>query len=139
MFKYELTEQIKSILLKAFNIKPVSVILYGSYAENRATKYSDVDLLIVVNKDFSNWREKRRIEVALRKNTSSLCQISPKIITQKELLSALENYNPLILNVVSSGKTLYDTGSFEKAKEMFKDIFGKKITKTPEGYWELAL
>lgn len=139
MIKGELKSSIVDTLLTFFNGKPASVILYGSYAEDREMPYSDIDLLIILDKDFSDWREKRRIEVSLRRETSSLGQISPKLISEREFISALENYNPLILNVLSSGKALYDTGFFEKEKKHFEKIIRKKIAKTEEGYWEVAL
>lgn len=139
MIKEVLKSSIVDTLLKFFNGKLASVILYGSYAEDRDTPYSDIDLLIILDKDFSNWREKRHIEVLLRRETSSLGQISPKIISEREFISALENYNPLILNVLSKGKALYDTGFFEKEKKDFEKIIGKKVAKTEEGYWEISL
>ncbi|MFQ5976402.1 MAG: nucleotidyltransferase domain-containing protein, partial [Candidatus Hydrothermarchaeales archaeon] len=57
----------------------VKMSVYGSYAENRETLYSDIDLLIIINKDLANWRERRQIEVSLRRYTSALAQISPKV------------------------------------------------------------
>lgn len=139
MIKEGLKKKIVHKLLNLFNGKLASVILYGSYAEDREMPYSDIDLLVILDKDFSDWREKRLIEVSLRRETLSLGQVSPKIISEREFISALENYNPLILNVLSSGKALYDTGFFEKEKKHFEKIVSKKVAKTEEGYWEIAL
>lgn len=138
MLTEELIKQILDILLKSFDGKLASVVLYGSYAENRETPYSDIDILIIVNETFASWREKRQSEVALRKNTSSLCQVSPRIISQKELTSAVENYDPLILNVISSGKVLFDTGVFRTVREYFEKVISKKVLKAVEGYWGLV-
>jgi predicted nucleotidyltransferase len=139
MIKEGLKEKIVCKLSNLFTGKLASVILYGSYAEDREMPYSDIDLLIILDKEFCDWREKRHIEVSLRRETSSLEQISPKSISEREFISALENYNPLILNVLSSGKALYDTGFFEKEKKRFEKIVRKKAAKTDEGYWEIAL
>lgn len=139
MIKDELSKKILDTILSCFGAKLRSVILYGSYAENREAVYSDIDLLIILDSKFSDWREKRQIEVLLRKETSSIASLSPKIMTEKEFLSALENYNPLILNAVSSGKTLYDSGIFKTASKQFDNVLGSKITKTKEGYWQIAL
>ena len=43
-------EEIKEVLNKILNNQPVyKVILFGSYAKKKATKYSDIDLLIDTN------------------------------------------------------------------------------------------
>lgn len=75
----------------------------------------------------------------MRRETLSIGQISPKVMTPEELLSAIEGFNPLVLNAISSGKILYDTGILKKAKKQFKNIYKKRIFKTKEGYWEVAL
>lgn len=139
MIKDDLTKKIVSTISNRFGGQLAAVILYGSYAENRETDSSDIDTLIVLNSTFADWRERRQAEVLLRKDTSSLCALSPKIITEKELLSAIENYNPLVLNVLSLGKVLYDSGIFKIAVEQFKKILGNKVSKTKEGHWKIAL
>lgn len=131
--------KILKTLSNIFNGELLSVIIYGSYAEGRETPYSDIDILIILDKKFSNWRERRRIDVLLRRETSSIYQISPKVISERELTSSLENYNPLILNILLSGKPIYDTGIFAKAKKQFESMYGKKIVKNAENYWEIAL
>jgi predicted nucleotidyltransferase len=137
--KEYLTGKIVEIISNIFNGKLLSVILYGSYAEDRETPYSDIDILIILDREFSNWRERRQIDVLLRRETSSIYQISPKVISERELTSSLENYNPLILNILLSGKPIYDTGIFAKAKKQFESMYGKKIVKNAENYWEIAL
>jgi predicted nucleotidyltransferase len=139
MLKDKIKKNIPSFFLKHFGGDLAAVVLYGSYAEDRETAYSDIDLLIIINKDFANWREKKKKEAFLRRETLSIGQVSPKIMTPNELSSAAENFNPLILNVLSSGKILYDTGTFRQEKKRFENIYGKKITKTKEGYWEVAV
>lgn len=139
MIKDDLTKKIVAVISNRFGDQLAAVILYGSYAENRETDYSDIDLLIVLNSTFADWRKRRQAEVLLRKDTSSLCALSPKLITEKELLLALENYNPLVLNALSLGKPIYDTGIFSIAFEQFKKILDNKVSKTKEGHWKIAL
>lgn len=138
MIRPNLSNKLTEIISRLFGKELSAVILYGSYAEGRETSYSDIDILIIINKDFADWREKRKAEIALRRETLSLGQISPKIMTPNELSSAAENFNPLVLNVLSSGKILYDTGIFHQEKMRFENIYGEKINKTKEGYWEVA-
>lgn len=139
MIKEELGEKIIKSMLSSLDGDLLSVILYGSYAEGRETQYSDIDLLVILNKEFSGWREKRQMEVSLRKEFSSIAPVSPRIMTEKEFLSAFENYDPLVLNVLSSGKALYDTGTFGKTRGRFEKVENRKITRASEGYWEVAL
>ena len=139
MVNKRLSKKIVSTFIELCNLKLAAIILYGSYAEDRETPYSDIDLLIIINNDFADWREKRTVEVIMRRETLSIGQVSPKVMTTKELLSAIENYNPLLLNAMSSGIILYDTGIFKKARKQFKNIYRKKIFKTSEGYWEVVL
>lgn len=139
MLKDELTKKIIGALLNLFKGELLSVILYGSYAEGRETQYSDIDLLVVLNRDFPGWREKRQTEVTLRKETSAIGPVSPRVMTEREFSSAFENYDPLVLNVLSSGKALYDAGIFGKVKDLFEKAENRKIRKTTEGYWEVSL
>lgn len=60
-------------------------------------------------------------------------------MTGKEFSSAFENYDPLVLNVLSSGKILYDTGTFEKVRDQFEKVENRNIVRMSEGYWEVAL
>lgn len=139
MLKDELTKKIIGALLNLFKGELLSVILYGSYAEGRETQYSDIDLLVVLNRDFPGWREKRQTEVSLRKETSAIGPVSPRVMTEREFSSAFENYDPLVLNVLSSGKALYDAGTFGRVKDLFEKAENRKITRTTEGYWEVSL
>lgn len=140
MIKEEIGNRIVDVLLNFFNKRALSsVVLYGSYAEDRENEYSDIDLLIIIEKDLSNWREKREIEVSLRRATASICPLSPRVMTVREFSSAFENFDPLVLNVLSSGKILYDTGTFEKVRDQFEQAENRNIVRTPEGYWEVAL
>ena len=140
MIQEELSNRIINILLDFFTKEAVAaVVLYGSYAENRETRYSDIDLLIILDKELSNWREKRRMEVSLRKETASVGPLSPRIMTGKEFMTAFENYDPLVLNALSSGRILYDTGTLKKTMAQFVKLENKNIAKTSEGFWEVAL
>ena len=140
MIKQGLGKRIVDVLLNFFNNGAVTaVVLYGSYAEDRDTQYSDIDLLIIIDKELLSWREKRQTEVSLRRDAASIGPLSPRVMTGKEFSSAFENYDPLVLNILSSGKILYDTGTFKKVRDQFEKVENRKIVRTPEGYWEIAL
>lgn len=139
MINKSLIDDTLSLITGFFGKKLFSVVLFGSYAEGKEGEYSDIDMLIITDEIYRDWREKRRKEVLLRKEASATVPVSPKIMTEKELNSAINNCNPFILNVMVSGRALYDSGVFAAAKERFGHIEGKKAARTPEGYWEVAL
>ncbi len=115
-----------------------SVILFGSYAKGTAQTYSDIDILIILDKKFTNWTERRDLEIELRKRLyRTVGQVSPKVGSLEELEDALKAHNPLILNIFDSGVALYDDGAFAKLKEQFKQIVPTKVVKRAD-YWEVV-
>jgi predicted nucleotidyltransferase len=115
-----------------------SIILFGSYAKGAAQPYSDIDILIILNRKFANWTERRDLEIELRKRLyRTIGQVSPKTATIEELKIALDNLNPLLLNIIDSGTILYDDGAFIKLKEHFNQIVPDKVVKHPD-YWEVV-
>lgn len=115
-----------------------SVILFGSYAKDTAQEYSDIDTLIILNRKFANWMERRDLEIELRKRLyRTVGQVSPRVGSIEELEAALEAHNPLILNILDSGVALYDNGAFAKLKENFKHIASTEVVKHAD-YWEVV-
>ncbi len=114
-----------------------SIILLGSYAKGTAQIYSDIDILIILTRKFANWMERRDLEIELRKKLyRTVGQVSPKTASIQELEMALENLNPLILNIMDSGIPLYDDSTFVKLKEHFNQIVPNRIVKHAD-YWEV--
>lgn len=130
----KLISQLKDI----FQTDLRSIILFGSCAKGTAQPYSDIDILIILNKKFTNWTERRDLEIELRKRLyRTVSQVSPKTGSVEELEAALEAHNPLILNILDSGIVLYDDGAFAKLKEHFKQIVATEVLKH-EDYWEVV-
>lgn len=134
----KLSEKIVSELKDIFQTDLRSVILFGSYAKGAAQPYSDIDILIILNRKFANWMERQDLEIELRKRLyRTVGQVSPKVGSIEELEAALKALNPLILNILNSGVALHDDGTFEKLKEQFKLIVPAKAM-PHEGYWEVV-
>jgi predicted nucleotidyltransferase len=115
-----------------------SVILFGSCAKGTAQRYSDIDILIILNRKFANWKERRDLEIELRKRLyRTVGQVSPKVGSVEELEAALKAHNPLILNILYSGIALYDDGAFAKLKEQFKQIVSTKVQMRAD-CWEVV-
>lgn len=133
-----ISEKIVSELKDIFLNDLHSVALFGSYAKGTHQAYSDIDILIILDRKFANWTERRDLEIELRKRLyRTVGQVSPRAASLEELKMALENLNPLILNIMDSGIILYDDGAFAKLKEHFDQIVPCKVVKHTD-YWEVV-
>ncbi len=138
MLPHKLSEKIISELKDVFHENLRSVILFGSYAKGTAQTYSDIDILVILNRKFTNWTDHRDLEIELRKRLyRTIGQVSPKTATIDELKIALDNLNPLLLNIIDSGIILYDDGTFSRLKEHFNQIVPDKVVKHLD-YWEVV-
>lgn len=115
-----LEEKVKDAVLKVFNDKLVSLVLYGSYARGDPKPESDIDLLIVLRKLPEDRIELHkfidRIEENLEESYSSLEKIGYKpilspIILDKDTASRIR---PLYLDIVFDAKILFDEDDFIK-------------------------
>lgn len=138
MLSHELSEKIVSELKDIFRNDLCSIVLYGSYAKERAQKYSDIDILIILNRKFANWIERRDLEIELRKRLyHTVGQVSPKVCAIEELEAALASFYILILDILDSGIVLYDDGCFVELKDQFKKIVPSKVLRHAD-YWEVV-
>jgi predicted nucleotidyltransferase len=139
MLSEELVEKIKEELTAFFGAELASVVLYGSYAGGRESKYSDIDILVVVQRQFGDWRARRECEIRLRKRLyRTVGQVSPRIISTDILFTTLRNFNPLLLNILKHGIPLLDDGTFAKLKMEFQRMLDSKIIEPKEDYWMVA-
>lgn len=137
MLSHELSEKLISELKSRFQDDLCSIILFGSYAKGIAQTYSDIDILIILNRKFTNWTERRDLEIELRKRLyRTVGQVSPKVGSIEELEAALEALNPLILNILDSGIILYDDSTFAKLKEHFDQKISIDVLRRAD-YWEV--
>ncbi len=89
MFTHDLSEKIISELKDIFLDDLCSVILFGSYAKGTSRPYSDIDILIILNRKFTIWTDRRDLEIGLRKRLyRTIGQVSPKTATIDELKMA---------------------------------------------------
>ncbi len=91
-----------SVIVKNYN--PEKVILFGSYADGNPTPESDVDLLIIIKSDKSNWEVS--VDISLLLNHSSPIDIIVK--TPDEVKRRIKMGDFFLKNILKSGKTLYE-------------------------------
>lgn len=138
MLSKKITDKLISELKDIFHNELCSVILYGSYAKELEQTYSDIDVLIILDREFADWTERRDVEIELRKRLyRTVGQVSPKTGSTDELIMALNTLNPLILNILNHGVALHDDGTFEKLKQQFNQIVPNRAI-MHENYWEVV-
>jgi len=138
MLPQNIADKLVSELKDIFHNELCSVILYGSYARELEQTYSDIDVLIILDREFADWTERRDLEIELRKKLyHTVGQVSPKTGSTDELMMALNTLNPLILNILNYGITLHDDGAFKKLKQQFNQVVPNKAI-MHEGYWEVV-
>ena len=119
----------------------ISIILFGSYARETATKYSDVDLLVIAKN-----LPKRRIDrhkvlrdIVLEFIYRYGINISPILIEPRDL--SPKDINPLICGILTGYKIIYDKNNFwknylERIKPVIKRI--KPVFIDEEKEWKIA-
>ena len=102
-------------LAKELPNKIESIILYGSAARNQTHEDSDIDILIITQKDDKKLYDKIskiRTQIDLDNNTlTALVQMS-----KNELERYLKLGSPFLENVMKQGVPLYDRGLFKKIR-----------------------
>lgn len=89
-----------------------AIVIYGSTAREEATPESDIDVL-VIGENIEKYKDRIsdiRYDVDLEYNTFT----TPIYLTPKEFDRKLELGEPLIINILRSGKPLYDNGFFSQ-------------------------
>lgn len=77
------------------------MVLYGSHARNEATKYSDVDVMVVLEGDVDSWEELQRMSAPvydLELETEEMITLFP--ISRSEFE---QRDSPLLINVHREG------------------------------------
>ncbi|EHP88513.1 nucleotidyltransferase domain-containing protein [Methanotorris formicicus] len=119
----------------------ISIILFGSYARGTATKYSDVDLLVIANnlpkRRIDRYKIIKDIDLEILKKYH--ITISPILIKPEEL--STKSINPLIYGILTGYKVIYDKNNFwknyiEKIKPIIKKEGAIYVERDKE--WNIA-
>jgi predicted nucleotidyltransferase len=109
LFKKEenLLKTIAQFLVKKIRIPILSVMLFGSIAQNSARETSDVDILIIT----ADKKIQKAVVAALANLEFDFIQkfgnmLSPLVITQNELLNKLREKDKLITTILRTGKVI---------------------------------
>jgi uncharacterized protein len=79
------------------------IILYGSYARGDANKESDLDLLILVDRDALSYQDKVNITRPLYRLEIETGQIISPLVKSKQIWEEKYYYTPLYYNIQKEG------------------------------------
>jgi len=103
LHKTKILQELKNQLKKTFNDEISDVILFGSQAQNKETKYSDFDVLIIT-KNKVTWQEKSLIrDICYDTSLEFDVLIDSKIISQTEIDYNFWGKHPLITDALNFG------------------------------------
>lgn len=99
----EILQQLKDKLIQCFGDDIKDVILFGSRATNKATEYSDYDIVIIVNRDY-DWKYKNNIydsvfDIEYQYNIT----IDVHLVSDYELKHSLRGAHPLFQKAIKNG------------------------------------
>ena len=91
-----------------------SVILFGSVAKGTAQHYSDVDLIVVIDKLPEDWRQQDQLFSAIITKIlmEDYVRIFPQVCSPAALLRAARQGNPLLYGLLTGYQVLYDPDRF---------------------------
>ncbi len=118
----------------------VSIVVYGSYAREAATKGSDVDLLIVVRSLPRDWQSIHRLEDKLMlKGRQFGKRFQITLVTPGDVSDSVEYAAPMMLEIHNAHKIILDQGDFFKdCMELMEHIIGERgIRMRKPGVWEV--
>ena len=100
--KTKILSELKSHLIKNYGDSVKDVILFGSQARGDSNEYSDYDVLIVLEKDYSGKDENRILDLCYDIDLKYNILIDVHLISSKELTS-IRGRQPVFVNAIKSG------------------------------------
>lgn len=96
--------QVKSVLEKKFKHEIKDVILFGSRAKGNAEKYSDYDILIILEKNQYDWKYKHKLmELIYDIELENDIYIDIHILSEYELNNTLRGTQPIFTSAIKHG------------------------------------
>ena len=98
----EIIIDLKSHLVKNFGSDIKDVILFGSRAQGIPKEYSDYDILIILNKDYSGKDENKILDLCYDIDLKYNILLDIHLLSNSEL-SSIRGKQPVFINAIKSG------------------------------------
>ena len=113
--------QIKELVRNLLELDPVKIIAFGSYAAGDMNEDSDLDLLIVLNKNTipQTYEEKMDLKVEVRKKIREINKKIPidiLVYTLAEYNEIKKNMGSFLKEIHQNGKVLYENQNTRSGK-----------------------
>jgi predicted nucleotidyltransferase len=102
MYNKQAMDELKTLLLKIYPKEIEKIILYGSRAENRETKYSDYDILLILNNKNDKNFEESVLDITYDVILKNDIIVDLKMITNAEL-KTIKGCLPYIQSALKNG------------------------------------
>lgn len=107
-----------------------TAVIFGSHAKNQATQHSDVDMVIVCRNLPKNWLDRLKTVTKHAK-----FPLQALIYTRKEFEEVVRRSSFVILDAIVEGIPLKDDGTWDKAKQIYREIREKYSLKKEGKKW----
>lgn len=116
MISSTIEDQIRDIVNNLIDLDPIKIIAFGSYATDTMQEDSDLDLLIVLNKNTipKTYEEKMDLKVEIRKKIQEINKQLPIdiiVYTSAEYDEIKKNMGSFLREIHQTGKILYEKAS----------------------------
>jgi uncharacterized protein len=98
----KILSDLKSHLIRNYGNSVMDVILFGSQARGDSKEYSDYDVLIVIDKDYSGKDENQILDLCYDIDLKYNILIDAHLISRKEL-NSIRGRQPVFVNAIKSG------------------------------------
>ncbi len=95
-------DDLKSHLLNNYGISIKDIILFGSNVSGNPNKYSDYDILIILNNDYSGKDENRILDLCYDINLKHNILLDVHLLSESEL-SSIRGNQPVFVNALKHG------------------------------------
>lgn len=118
----------------------ISIVVYGSYARETATQWSDIDLIIVVKVLPKDWQSVHCLEdewMLKGRRLGKRFQIT--LVTPEDVSDSIEYATPMMLEIHNNHKIIFDRCDFFKdcMKRMEYIVRERGIRMRKPGVWEV--
>jgi uncharacterized protein len=94
--------ELKKYLIENYGNSVIDVILFGSQAHGNSKKFSDYDVLIVLDNDYSGKDENRILDLCYDIDLKHDILLDVHIISNEEL-KTIRGKQPIFVNAIKSG------------------------------------
>ncbi len=98
----EIINDLKSHLIRNYGSDIKDVILFGSRAKGVSKEYSDYDILIVLNNDYSGKDENKILDLCYDIDLKYNILLDIHLLSNSEL-SSIRGKQPIFINAIQSG------------------------------------